>query len=171
MTRVGGAEAYGQLPLTDTVPKPTPDVVPLHDSRHGYGHGTSTTQNGRHCQLELKPSPTPATNPELELRMLMWRLRFGDTQAWASTESASESSTAAKISNLALASGVSHLRLKEHVVFQEELVTDKMRLRMQATGCKGPNDIRTIESRSLTQLQRRWRIKRLQALSPRSRVL
>jgi hypothetical protein len=27
LTRVGGAEAHGQLPLADTVPKPTPDVV------------------------------------------------------------------------------------------------------------------------------------------------
>jgi hypothetical protein len=46
--RVGGADNQGQLPLMNTVPKPTPEVVitctfkvPLHDSRHRLVHGTT----------------------------------------------------------------------------------------------------------------------------------
>lgn len=82
--RVGGAETQGQLPLTDPVPKPTPDVVitctrrvPLHDSRHELVHGTIATQ----CcwKLELKPWPTRL---ELESQRPMWRLECDGSQLW-----------------------------------------------------------------------------------------
>lgn len=82
--RVGGAETQGQLPLTDPVPKPTPDVVitctrrvPLHDSRHELVHGTIATQ----CcwKLELKPW---ATRLELESQRPMWRLECDGSQLW-----------------------------------------------------------------------------------------